>query len=100
MRRIAVVIALAYAAALPAAAAPKDERFEDPTFQRCLVWMLDGYRGALLQNVCMDEYELPQPSLFLCARKLRTGFASENDREACAILFEEEAKKVRKGYIK
>jgi hypothetical protein len=81
-------------------AAPPDHAFDDPLFQRCISWMLDGYRGALLQNVCMDEFELPQPSLFLCARKIRTGFASEADREGCAIIFEEEAKKVRNGYIK
>jgi hypothetical protein len=81
-------------------AAIRDQTFDDPLFRRCITWMLEGYRGALLQNVCMDEFDLPQPSIFLCARKIRTGFSSETDREGCAIVFEEEAKKVRAGYIR
>lgn len=99
MRLLAVSCAVALAPGACRAAAP-EHAFNDPLFQRCITWMLDGYRGALLQNVCMDEFDLPQPSLFLCARKIRTGFQSETDREACAIVFEEEAKKVRGGYIK
>jgi hypothetical protein len=99
MRLVPIVALLVWSPSPPLAAAP-DHAFGDPLFQRCINWMLDGYRGALLQNVCMDEFDLPQPSLFLCARKIRTGFQSETDREACAIIFEEEAKKVRDGYIK
>jgi hypothetical protein len=56
--------------------------------------------GALIDNLCLEHYSLPPPSLFQCARKVMTGFASANDQEGCAILFEEEAKKVRAGYIK
>jgi hypothetical protein len=98
MRRLACIALLVASTGIAASAV--DERFDDPVFRRCISWMLDGYRGALLQNICMDEYDLPQPSLFLCARKIRTGFASENDRDYCAVVFDEEAKKVRGGYIK
>jgi hypothetical protein len=100
MRKVLLTAFVVLASPATSLAAPPDHAFDDPLFQRCITWMLDGYRGALLQNVCMDEFELPQPSLFLCARKIRTGFASETDREACAIIFEEEAKKVRDGYVK
>jgi len=100
MRMIAIAMVLGASAMIEASAATTEDRFNDPVFKRCIVWMLDGYRGALLQNICMDEYGLPQPSLFQCARKIRTGFASKDDREFCAIVFEEEAKKVRDGYIK
>jgi hypothetical protein len=81
-------------------AAGRDAMFDDPLFRRCIGWMLDGYRGAMLQNVCLEEFELPPPSLFLCARKIRLGFASENDREGCALVFEENARRAREGYVK
>jgi len=96
----AVLAALILGAAAGPAAAFNQKSFDDPLFRRCIAWMLDGNRGALLQNVCLDEYDLPPPSLFLCARKLRTGFTSATDREACALIFEEEARKVREGYIR
>jgi hypothetical protein len=83
-----------------AAAAPREAPFEDPMFRRCIAWMLDGNRGGLIENICRDEYDLPPPSFFLCARKIRTGFASQNDREGCAILFDDSAKRIREGYIR
>ena len=83
----------------PAAATP-EQSFDDPMFRRCVTWMLDGQRGALIENICVDEYDLPSPSLFICARKVRTGFLSASEREGCAIVFDEEAKKVRAGFIR
>jgi hypothetical protein len=62
--------------------------------------MLTGQRGSGIDRVCLDDYDIPPPSLFFCARKVWTGFLSADDRDACAILFEEEVKKVRAGYIK
>ena len=40
------------------------------------------------------------PSMFICARKVRLGFSSKTDQEACAIVLEEEIKKIRAGYVK
>ena len=77
-----------------------DELFDNPMFRRCVSWMLSGERGALIQDLCLDQYEIPPPSLFLCARKVQTGFTSATDREACAIVYEEETKKIRAGYIR
>ena len=89
---------------LPASPATDPARaespFDDPLFRRCIDWMLSGTGGALIDNLCLDHYSLPPPSLFLCARKVMTGFKSEADQEGCAILFEEEARKVRAGYVK
>ena len=82
------------------AIAPREPLFDDPMFQRCVIWMLNGQRGAMLDNICLDEYEIPPPSLFLCARKVEAGFSSSTDREVCAIIYEEEAKKVRAGFIR
>ena len=82
------------------AAEPRQQSFDDPMFRRCLTWMLDGQRGALLDRICLDEYEIPAPSLFLCARKVEAGFLSSTDREVCAIIFEEPVKKVRAGFLK
>jgi hypothetical protein len=73
--------------------------FDDPMFRRCLSWMLDGQRGAMIDRICLDEYDIPPPSIFLCARKVQTGFQSPNDREVCAILFEEQVKKIRAGFL-
>ena len=100
--RIAIAVAamaLAGPAVMPAAAIG-DQLFDDPLFRRCISWMLDGYRGAMLQNICLEEYELPPPSLFLCARKIRLGFTSASDREGCALIFEDRAKQAREGYLR
>jgi hypothetical protein len=87
---------------LPAlsAVAPREHSFDDPMFRRCVRWMLDGQQGAGLDGICLDEYEIPPPSLFLCARKVQTGFPSSADREICAIVYEEQAKKVRAGFVR
>jgi hypothetical protein len=104
LRSLSILVAAAFMLlAGPAArpgAAGRDAMFDDPLFRRCIGWMLDGYRGAMLQNVCLEEFELPPPSLFLCARKIRLGFASPADREGCALVFEENARRAREGYVK
>lgn len=82
------------------AVAADDLPFDDPMFRRCLSWLLTGEKGALIGNICISEYNLPSPSVFLCARKVQTGFASKTDQEACAIVLEEETKKIRAGFIK
>jgi hypothetical protein len=98
--RVAIFAALYALGLSDASAAEQSQRWYDPMFQRCVTWMLDGKRGAGLDHICLDEYEIPPPSLFLCARRVETGFLSPTDREACAIVFEEEVKKVRAGFVK
>ena len=83
-----------------AAADQIDDMFADRTLRHCLYWMLTGTRGALIQPICTDEYQIPPPSLFLCSREVLTGFRSQTDLEACAIVFDEEAKKARSGYVR
>lgn len=83
-----------------AARAAEEPPFDDPMFRRCVTWLMTGERGALIDNVCLDEFDLPSPSMFICARKVRTGFKSKTDQEACAIILEEEIKKVKAGYVK
>ena len=83
-----------------AATAAEEPPFDDPMFRRCVTWLMTGERGALIDNVCLDEFNLPSPSMFICARKVRTGFKSKTDQEACAIILEEEIKKVKAGYVK
>ena len=100
MRILMVSMLFVFGVCGTTAAAPREPSFDDPMFRRCVTWMLDGKRGALLQGLCLDEYEIPPPSLFLCARKVQTGFRSPTDREGCAIVFEEQAKKVRGGFIR
>jgi len=82
------------------AAAAEDPPFDDPMFRRCVTYLMTGERGALISNICLDEYDLPSPSMFICARKVRLGFKSKTDQEACAIVLEEEIKKVRAGFVK
>jgi hypothetical protein len=82
------------------AAEPSRQSFDDPMFRRCVTWMLDGQKGAGLDRVCLEEYEIPAPSLFICAGKVQTGFLSMTDREVCAIVFEEQVKKVRAGFLR
>lgn len=84
----------------PGHAAPRDELFEDPLFRRCIAWMLDGNQGALIENLCIDDFAIPPASIFACARKVMTGFRSAADREGCALVFEEQARRARAGYVK
>ena len=104
MRPISAAIALAACAALWPASTPgaagRDQPFDDPLFRRCISWMMDGYRGAMLQNVCLDEFELPPPSLFLCARKVRTGFASDAIARAAPSCSRRKPRGARAGYVK
>ena len=83
-----------------ARAAPAEPPFDDPLFRRCISWLLDGNQGALIDNLCLADYSLPPPSLFLCARRALDGFSSEADREGCAVLFEDQARKMRAGFVK
>ena len=100
MRFVLLSIPFLFAFPNMGAAGADEELFDNPMFRRCVSWMLSGERGALIQNLCLDEYDIPPPSLFLCARKVQTGFASPADLEACAIIYEEQTKKVRAGYVR
>lgn len=82
------------------AVAAEQPNFDDPMFRRCVSWLMTGERGALIDNVCLDEYDLPSPAMFICARKVRQGFKSKTDQAACAIIFEEEIRKVKAGFVK
>jgi len=95
----ALLVASAWAAAGSARAA-EQPNFDDPMFRRCVSWLMTGEKGALIDNVCLDEFDLPSPAMFICARKVRMGFASKTDQDACVIILEEEIKKVRGGYVK
>ena len=100
MRKLIFLLPLVLVLLGAGADTPEDRLFDDPMFRRCLHWMLDGKAGALIDNICQDEYEIPSPSIFLCAREVTTGFLSPNDREVCAIIFEEQAMKARAGFIR
>lgn len=82
------------------ATAAEEPPFDDPMFRRCVAWLMNGEKGALIDNICLEEFDLPSPSMFICARKVRLGFKSKTDQEACAIILEEEIKKIRAGYVK
>ena len=94
------LVCLSPAGGIASATDDTDDMFKDPMLRRCVYWLLTGTRGALIEPLCVDEYEIPPPSLFLCARKVKTGFLSQTDLEGCAIVFDEEAKRVRSGYVR
>jgi hypothetical protein len=100
MRTVILSTLLLLGLAGVSAADSSESLFDNPMFRRCVSWMLSGQRGALIQELCLDEFDIPPPSLFLCARKVQTGFASPTDREMCAIIYEQQVKKVRAGYIR
>jgi len=100
MRLLTLSAVLVFGLVSPRPAASDDYSFDDPMFRRCINFMLGAPRGAGLSNICLDEYDLPSPALFLCPRKVRTGFTSSTDLEACAIVFEEEVKRVRSGFVR
>src|SRR4051794_33198187 len=100
MRVLKLAMLLLLAAPEMSAAGFNEDLFDSSLFRRCVNWMLSGEKGALIQDLCLDQYEIPPPSLFLCARKVQSGFTSSNDRESCAIVYEEETKKVRAGFVR
>ena len=100
MRTLMLSTVLLLAVSEVSATESNEDLFAHPMFRRCVSWMLSGEKGALIQDLCLDQYDIPPPSLFLCARKVQTGFKSPTDREACAIVYEEQVKKVRAGYIR
>ena len=81
-------------------AASEENAFDDELFRRCISWMLNGEGGALIDNLCTADYSIPPPSLFICARKVLAGFESDADRDGCALIFEEQAKRARAGRVK
>jgi hypothetical protein len=81
-------------------AVPAEPAFDDPLFRKCVSWMLDGRGGAMIENRCIADFAIPPPSIFSCARKVLTGFQSAADQEGCALIFEEQAKRARSGYVK
>jgi hypothetical protein len=100
-RTLGILAVFLCTSALPEShAASREVQFDNPFFQRCMTWLLEGTGGAMIGNLCIDQYDIPPPSLFICARKIRTGFQSANDQETCAVLFEEQVRKIRDGYVK
>lgn len=73
--------------------------FEDPLFRRCVTWLLEGQGGAMIENLCIDRFAMPSPSLFQCARKVMTGFTSDNDQAVCAVIFDEQARRTRAARV-
>ncbi len=101
MIRLATLVFLAGAALIgPVAAASASEIFDDPLFRRCYLWLTEGKGGALIDNLCIDLYSIPPPTLFLCARKIQDGFLSDIDRKSCALVFDEYARKTRAGHLR
>jgi hypothetical protein len=96
----ALVAAVAVLPAQAGRAGAAELPFDDGLFRRCISWMLSGEGGALIDNLCAANYALPSPSLFMCARKSLSGFDSAVDREVCAVIFDEQAKKARAGKVR
>jgi hypothetical protein len=100
--RVSLVISLMWIAVPAKAEGPtiRERLASDPMFQRCVGWMLDGRQGAFLEDVCLADFDIPPPSVLLCAKQVRTGFLSRRDREGCAMLFDEQAKRARAGFLR
>ena len=81
-------------------AAPRERLFDDPMFRRCVSWMLSGQRGALIEDVCLDEYEIRRRRFFFAPARSKRDSLRRSTREGCAIIYEEQIKKVRAGYIR
>jgi len=93
----AVAAALLGASAGMAAA---QEIFDESLFRRCYNWLTEGKGGALIDNLCLERYGIPPPTLFICARKIQDGFDSEGDRKGCAFVFEDYARQVKASRIR
>jgi hypothetical protein len=97
LRIVCICGGLCLAAAWPAASA---ELFDDPLFRRCYNWMTQGKGGALIDNLCIDLYGLPPPTLFICARNIQDGFSSAVEQKTCELVFEEYARKSKNGHVR
>ncbi len=101
MTKLAMMVFLATTQILvPTIPASANEIFDDPLFRRCYRWLTEGHGGALIDNLCLDLYSIPPPTLFLCARKIQEGFTSAIDQKSCELVFEEYARKAKAGHVR
>jgi len=100
--RSAMFVTAVAAALLGASAgmAAAQEIFDESLFRRCYNWLTEGKGGALIDNLCLERYGIPPPTLFICARKIQDGFDSEGDRKGCAFVFEDYARQVKASRIR
>lgn len=96
---LATAAAAALFAGLPGQAQAQ-EIFDESLFRRCYNWLTEGKGGALIDNLCLERYGIPPPTLFICARKIQDGFDSEGDRKGCAFVFEDYARQVKESRIR
>jgi hypothetical protein len=100
MKTILASLMLTVCLSHPVQAQPQSLAFDDPMFRRCVTWLLTGAKGGMIEAICSEEYAIPTPSLVICVQKLTTGFASKNDQEVCALIFEDKAKTIRASFVK
>lgn len=86
--------------ALGVAPASAGEIFDEDLFRKCYRWMTEGKGGALIDNLCLDIYGIPPPTLFICARKIQEGFDSEADRKSCVFVFEDYTRRIAESRVR
>ncbi len=92
-----MALTVGIAGAGPAAAADPGE---DERFQRCLDGMLKGFASGIEQRACQGNYDLPSAYHFYCAQRVRTGFKTPLERDACVRFFETEALRAMRAYVR
>ncbi len=92
LRQHATALALVVLSGIAHPVHAEEPPFDDQLFRRCVGWMLSGKGGAMIENMCIAEYSIPAPSL--------AGFDTELEREVCATVFDEQAKRARGARIR
>ena len=67
---------------------------------QCLGWMIQGYPSGLEEASCTNQFSLPSPFLFKCARAERQGYDSEMQRNACTLFLKKASLRAENGYVR
>ena len=80
--------------------APADERISDAQFTACIDGMLRGFESGIEERACQGFYDLPSAYHFYCAQRVRTGFKTDLERDACVRFFESQALAAMRAYVR
>lgn len=72
----------------------------DAQFTACIDGMLNGFESGINERACQGFYDLPSAYHFYCAQRVRTGFKTDLERDACVRFFESQALAAMRAYVR
>lgn len=80
--------------------AQAQDHTSDAQFTACIDGMLRGFENGIEESACRGFYDLPTAYHFYCAQRVRTGFKTDLERDACVRFFESQALAAMRAYVR